>query len=811
MKTFRITGRISKACIFLALLFLLPVLTYAVRIEDEDSGTDLLLMGLGVLRVNYTAVGGNPIIFEKSDRGLPSYFSNSSKVDLLADGTFYHDYELEGYVHYRDITYNLEPNLLIYLKIKKDLNFLSIGDHQEGVFTDTLFTRFEPEFRGALIHIEDRDYGLELFGGAVRGNQAEDEIPADGSSGPYFISNFPVMAGSETVFIRVRDKNNPSLILKNASQQRGIDYTIDYDTGKIKFTYPVDSTDFSGNPVSIVVTYQYDDPAGGYSRYVAGGRFWLLPHEYVKMGVTYLTNGPVGDTVGESWDNRIQIYGTDLTIDNKNNFFLGAEFAASDIPDAGGVKNFAYRGNFAWKPSPALRLWGGYYRVDKDFPTFGTTSFDIDKVVKGITYDVPFNFKSGTEIYDLNPDLDIGIGTDEESWGLAGEYLLAPNQILSAGYREFRNNVPSDSIVPRITTRDVYLSYRYNPPDRFNYFVGSQWIRSFDDFAAKTTDSETYRLIMGMMGPLGSSRITGPARIEAAYVYDDFRDFTDDDLSQKTNYLLARLDFMPIPDLTFFIEQDEIFVIGRGEGGIALRGDATWLGVDYRRDRIRAEAVYKFLREQDYGLGREVTREHLVSTIVTYKPTDTVGMRLKIEVGFNTDAATLPETTSVDYITEAEIVWDVTPDLVLSVSYSLDSTADETEPAADETLEDEAVLRVEYSPEPGDLAVYGEYRFERSHLRTDPLPSVETRTNTYILGARYQFIPGWEVVGGFKYAGTTGALESSKMDTFVEVGYDVLDYLKLSLGYEHQELYDRDVPETDYSADIGYLKLTGKF
>ncbi len=811
MKKIRITGRISRVFIFCVLMLLLPVLTYAVRIEDKDTGTDLLLMGLGVLRVNYTSVEGNPIIFEESDLGLPAYFSNSSKVDFLVDGTVYHDYQMEGYLHYRDITYNLEPKLSVYLKIQKDLNYLSIGDHQDGVFTDTLFTRFEPEFRGALVHVEDRNYGLELFGGAVRGSQAEDEIDADGSSGPYYVSNSPVMVATESVFIRVRDKNNPSLILKNDKQQRGIDYTIDYDTGKIKFTYPVDSTDFSGNPISIVVTYQYDDPSGAYSRYVAGGRFWFLPHEYVKMGLTYLTNGPVDDTVGRSWNNRIQIYGTDLTIDTKDTFYLGAEFAGSNTPSVGETTNFAYRGNFIWKPSADFRLWGGYYRVDKDFPTFGTTSFDIEKIVKEIRYDVPFDFKSGTDIYDLNPDVDVGLGTDEESWGLAGEYVLSPNNTLSAGYREIRDNIPYDASLPRAATRDVYVSYRYNPVDRFNYFVGAQWIRSLDDLHPKTADAETYRLIMGMKGPLGSSRITGPAKIEAAYVLDDFRDYVDDSQSQMSHYLLARLDIMPIADLSFFIEQDELLVTGRGNAAIALRGDATWLGVDYRRKRLRAEAVYKFLREEDYILGREVIREHLVSGIVTYKPTDTVGLRLKVEVGFNTDASTLPETTSVDYITEAEIVWDITPDLVFSVSYSLDSTGEETGGVRDDSLEDETVVRVEYSPEPGDLALYGEYRFERSYLKTDPLASEETRTNTVIVGGRYQFSPDWEVVSGFKYAGTTGALVSHKMDTFVEVGYDILDYLKLSLGYEHQELGDRDAPETDYNADIGYLKMTGKF
>jgi hypothetical protein len=582
VKKIRISGPISKAFLFFVLMLLLPVLTYAVRIEDKDTGTDVLLMGLGVLRVNYTSVEGNSIIFEDSDQGLPSYFSNSSKADLLVDGVIYHDYKVEGYLHYRDITYNLEPNLAVYFKIQKDLNYLSIGDHQDGVFTDTLFTRFEPEFRGAMIHLEDKNYGLELFGGAVRGSQTEDEIDADGSSGPYYTSNSPVMAATESVSIRVRDKNNSSLILKNDRQQRGIDYTIDYDTGKIKFTYPVDSTDFSGNPISIVVTYQFDDPSGAYSRYVAGGRVWFLPHEYVKMGLSYLTNGPIDDTMGQSWNNRIQIYGTDLTIDNKDTFYLGAEVAGSNTPSVGDATNLAYRGNFIWKPSPDLRLWGGYYRVDKDFATFGSTSFDIEKIVKEIRYDVPFDFKSGTDIYDINPDVDVGLGTDEESWGLAGEYVFAPNNTVTAGYREIRDNVRYDASLPRTTTRDVYASYRYNPVDRFNYFVGAQWIKSFDDQDPITSNAETYRLITGMKGPLGSSRITGPAKIEAAYVLDDFRDYVDDSQSKTSHYLLARVDVMPIADLTFFLEQDELLVTGKEEGGITLRGDATWLGVDYR-------------------------------------------------------------------------------------------------------------------------------------------------------------------------------------------------------------------------------------
>ncbi len=802
--------KIFRILLIFGIVFSLPALSPAIRIEDPETETDLLLMGLGVLRVNYTSLKGNPIIFENSDRGLPDYFSNSTKIDFLASGTFYHGYELEGYVHYRDITYDFEPNLDFFLKIKRDNNYLSIGDHKDGMFTDTLFTRFEPDFRGGTVHLEGKNYGAELFGGAVRGNQAEDEIPGDGTSGPYYVTHFPVMVGSETVLIRVRDKNT-NRIIKNDRQQRGIDYTIDFDTGKLKFTYPVETTDFSGNPISIVVDYQYDDPSGGFSRYVMGGRFWVMPQEYVKMGLTYLTEGPVGDTIGGSWDQRMQIYGTDILIDNKNNFFLNAEFAAGDSPASGDAKSYAYRGNFEWKATPDLRLWGGYFRVDRDFPTFGTTSYDVEKVVREIRYDTPFDFESGTDIYDLNPDIDTGLGTDEESWGLAGEYRLGENHVLTAGYREIKDNVPMDATVPRSTTRDVFMSYRYTPADRFNYFVGAQWLRSFDNMALKGTDSETYRVIMGAKGPLGSTHITGPVRLEAAYIYDDFRDYVSDSESRKTNYLLARMDIEPVPDLRFFIEQDEVFATGGDTGGLIHRGDATWLGADYKRNRFRAEVIYKFLTEQDYTLDREVTREHRISTIFRYQPTDTISVGMTFEVGAKDDAESLPSTTTVNYLADAEIAWDIRPDLVLSVGYTLQSNDQETTPGVDDTLDDEAVVRLEYSPDAGNLALYGEYRFERSFLKDYPLSSDETRTNTYILGGTYHFYRNWELTGGYKYAGTTGALLSHKMDAFTEVGYDIFDYLKLSLGYEHQELLDRDAPDTNYNADIGYLKLTGKF
>ena len=789
-------------------LFLLPQLLFSIEIKNEANNTDLLLMGLGIVRFNYAFVGGDRVTFEESDRGLPAYFSNRTQADLLVEG-LYRGYDVSGYLHYRDVTENYEPNYELYLKIGKGLNYLSLGDHGDGVFTDTLFTRFEPEFRGGLFHLEGEKYGFEVTGGAVRGEQTEEEIPADGTSGPYELSNYPVMEGSEAVYIRVRDKDNESRIIKSELYRRGVDYTIDYDDGEIKFKRPVDENDFHGNPVYIAVKYQYDSPGGGYNRYVAGSRFWVLPHEYVKMGFTYLTSGPVGDTVGESLSDRVDIYGTDLTISVEDSFFLGAEFAMSESA-AAGENAFASRANLFWELTPDLRIWGGYFRVEKDFPTFGSTSLDAASVIEEITFENPFTFTSINEDYDLNPDIEVGLGTDEESWGLAAEYSIATYHTLTAGYRETRDNVPHEGSLPTMRTRDAFFSYTYTPPNGLSVFSGVQWIQNTDDFSPKTTDSETWRILLGTKGGLGTVGFLGPASFEALYINENYRNFIDRDEDEINNYLLVRFDAQPRDDLKLFLEQHESFVTGRGAGGLVERRDATYAGLLYIRSRFSAEVGYKFIQTDDYVQNLIVEDEHLISTLLSYRPYDTVIAHLKFEYGIGHDREPGSTTRYDEYLGEFDLTWDITPALILNLGYEMEYDI-ESSLGKDETYQDEASVILEYAPENDILALYLEYKHEREFLIAHPTPKTEINTDTYIFGGKYRFAPDWELVSGLKYSRTYGDAESAKTDGFVEVGYNIFKYLKASLGYEHQDFYDRENPEDDFDADIGYLKLTGSF
>ncbi|MBN1883746.1 MAG: hypothetical protein JW885_16405 [Deltaproteobacteria bacterium] len=795
-----------------SILFIIPVNVFSILIEDEESGTDLFLMGLGIVRVNYSSIGGNEVDFEESDRGLPDYFSNTTTVDILADGVLYHYYDVEGYLHYRERTYNYEPNLEFYLKIQRDKNYLSAGDHDMGVFTDTLFTRFEPEFRGGTIHLEGEKYGLELVGGAVRGEQAEEEIAADGSSGPYYLSNFPLVEGSETIYLRVRDKNNPSRIVKDQKMRRGVDYRIDYDDGEITFTRRVDATNFAGNPVYIRATYDYDDPNGGYNRYISGSRLWVQPHEYVRLGVTYLNNMPDSSSLSTMWDERLQVYGTDLNINVNDEFLLQGEMAISEVPNsADDLRRYAYRANLLWRPDDRFQLWGNYYRVERDFLTFGTTSLSMDSVVEEILFDNPFTFKSGTADYDLNPEIEIGLGTDEESWNLGAQYEFILDHTLTAGYTETRDNIPHDTLLPTTTSRDMYINYTYTPAGKFHYIAGFEMLMEEDDSNPQSLDDRTWRALLGARGMLGETGVTGPVHLETVYIFENYQNRIDSLDDTRTHYILARVDMEPVPDFRLYLEQDELLTDGEDRSGLTLREDTTYFGFAYDKENFSIGVDYKFAQMDDYVAGYVTDREHVVSTIITYRPMTTIVSRFKFELGLSEDMTTDPRTETYDYLTQAEIIWDITPNLILSLLYEMEMTQDISGPARDETYEDEGTVILEYSSESDIVAFYLEYTHDRSRIRTYPLDTITTDTDTIIAGGKYRFIEDWELVGGYKYAITHGEVDNHKMDGFVEVGYEPWEFLKLSVGYEYQEYYDREDHSNDFDAHIGYFKATGKF
>ncbi|HZO95031.1 MAG TPA: hypothetical protein VFB22_14900 [Candidatus Baltobacteraceae bacterium] len=101
-----------------------------------------------------------------------------------------------------------------------------------------------------------------------------------------------VVVGSDIVTLATLDRRTGA-VLAQAPMQRGVDYTIEYATGQLHFmTIPLPYDD-AFNPNELVVTYEFDEPAG--SAKTVGGRVQTSfgPNRAITLGVGY-----VNDTSG---------------------------------------------------------------------------------------------------------------------------------------------------------------------------------------------------------------------------------------------------------------------------------------------------------------------------------------------------------------------------------------------------------------------------------------------------------------------------------------------------------------------------------
>ncbi len=145
----------------------------------------------------------------------------------------------------------------IYVKVEHNKSYALYGD-----FTTTPLNKaqnlgaYNRTFTGFKNSISTEKYDLNLFASRDNLHSQVDEIPANGTSGPYQISTTPTAENSEKIEIITRDRNQPSIIIKSVTQLRFIDYEFEPYTGRLIFRSPVASVDDSLNPVSVRVSYE---------------------------------------------------------------------------------------------------------------------------------------------------------------------------------------------------------------------------------------------------------------------------------------------------------------------------------------------------------------------------------------------------------------------------------------------------------------------------------------------------------------------------------------------------------------------------
>lgn len=155
----------------------------------------------------------------------------------------------------------------LYIRVDKDKSYLLYGDYTTAATDEaTKLASYSRSLTGGKYHFENETVKVNAWAARDTLRAYVDEQPGLGISGPYAVGQPNAVANSEKVELLVRDRFQPSVILKRELLTRFVDYDFEPFTGKILFRKPVPSVDENLNPVSIRTTYEVDE---------GGEKFWV--------------------------------------------------------------------------------------------------------------------------------------------------------------------------------------------------------------------------------------------------------------------------------------------------------------------------------------------------------------------------------------------------------------------------------------------------------------------------------------------------------------------------------------------------------
>lgn len=148
----------------------------------------------------------------------------------------------------------------LYVKIEKNRNSVMWGDYltDSNASHDDL-GRVQRTLTGINAVLDNGKTRLQTFAAQESSSHQSEEIPGNGTAMLYQLERSPLVVNSEVVELIVRDRNNPGLVLRSESFARYTDYTIDFQTGLLRFADVVPTVDSDLNPVSIRISYDLNN------------------------------------------------------------------------------------------------------------------------------------------------------------------------------------------------------------------------------------------------------------------------------------------------------------------------------------------------------------------------------------------------------------------------------------------------------------------------------------------------------------------------------------------------------------------------
>jgi uncharacterized repeat protein (TIGR01451 family) len=237
----------------------------------------------------------------------------------------------------------------LYVRVDKRKSYLLYGDYATATPSEARsLGNYSRSLNGIKEHYEKKNIVANAWAAHDSVRQVIEELPAKGISGPYYFGTANGLVNSETVEILIRDRSQPSVILRTQPMARFTDYEFEPFTGRLLFKAPVPSLDPNLNPISIRVTYEVEQGTDKFWVYGADAQWKMFKH--IEVGGSGVRD--------ENPRDRYGLYSANTTLKLTEKTYLLGEYAHSDTELIGGGD--AWRADFRHQSDylDARLYWG---------------------------------------------------------------------------------------------------------------------------------------------------------------------------------------------------------------------------------------------------------------------------------------------------------------------------------------------------------------------------------------------------------------------------------------------------------------------
>jgi len=466
----------------------------ATQGNDQDP---LDIPDFGILNNNSVGLGSSAIAGGRA----AFYTTGSLKPGLNLTASFDTDrgymdqmfYDVDVYEQYplmgdaSTIVYDAQTRSKLYTKLQYGKTFALLGDYNTN-FSNTEFAAYNRTFNGLKSDIYYGLHKLSVFGTLSDRTMLQEEIRGEGISGYYRMENGDLTRFSEKVELITRDRYHSEKILKRTPLGRFQDYDVNYVDGTLMFKQPIPSIDAEGNPIFIIVSYEYETKNA--DRLLIGGARYegeILPG--IKVGSTIIVEEQALDNYG--------LIGVDFHAPIGEKVKLAGEIASSSAPDLAGVieSGLAYRIDLEAQATPELALEAYYREIDSGFVNGsqigGSLESNSRKVGISGKYKTVQLGQITSEFYNQELGARAGVANTNQVFNINLDRAINKNGKFKAGY-EFASRDQLFTLTDSTTHNKSHLlraNYRFKVLEKVHAVLEHQQNLASKDRSKPTSSS----------------------------------------------------------------------------------------------------------------------------------------------------------------------------------------------------------------------------------------------------------------------------------------------------------------------------------